>query len=1538
MAPFTMNGSPSAFGAGSSTATVVEGAELPEIQTEGLGFKTLHGDKKARILTSPWPADALPPPYASLLSVASAHALYAAGGPDALVIGRTQKIRDRIYEAKGDDIRDCAPLHTIPHSRPVHVAFAADESCLVVAEQHDSAIVAYSTDDLAAQRSNVALKLSTNAPVRMLAPNPDPAQSQYFAIVNTTGQLLLADLGSNQLVSGANGSVLAENVSSVEWSTKGKQLIAGKGDGSAVQLKPDGTLVANIPKPQSVPANCFLARIAWLENDVFFFIYTPTAPSDTQEAISEYYLVKTNKGRTEFTFRKPQELLFATVERLPAHFFISRLRAYAPHLSEMLLISGTVSPEVKMVTKAFKPLSNEVGDDEPYTYTTPQDDQRWAALPMGSDGATDTTPIGMALDLSDKDPVLKPVPADPEIETSTVPLPELAVLNNEGVLSLWAVVYDDGVRSRKLYPGIEEVAKLSQTITSVPEEDMDSAPTSAAAPDPAKPVNSASSTTTASASAFQAPSNANAASNSNQQNSAFGAGSSFGTGSGFSKPTPIGGENKPSWASSGFGSASTQSQAGGFGQTPTFGSTPALGSKPTFGQSGGMGSTGQQSSGAPAFGQTGFASKPAFGQTGFGAQAGQNSPFASKQPAASSPFASAGGSMQSGFGSFAGQGAGFTSANKDSKTDSPFGSAFGKGGGFGDAKTSSPFTSAGKDTQSPFGQASGSSAFGKPGPFGGPPASTSSSFGQTATKGFQLESTFQKDETSKDEDDDKRDSGSGFGFGGLGNMLGNNKAKEVQQGAVKEEEMEDDEGIATEVESPKKSQETPPATINQPKTSTTPHVSSLWGNNQQESTTPQTQPKSSLSTGWGFGNLASTTPENTPAPAKSIFGTQPVSETTPAAVQKSEPSKPFSFTQTSSKTSDSDRVKSLSDDEEEEDEEEDEEEESEPEEPPEAPLPPNPFSKPGNQVGDMSASSSKSKTSREPEDAPLPPDFMPANKAATQDVKPQESEIPSEGLSDDFEGSGEDVTGDVSPVEGRESGPSDAGEPTAHVETSPESSFGNAADQSPAASPTGGLFTKVSKVEQAKPPPRALFGELGTSGPVFAPPQPQPQESPRSPSPMRKPPRHETLSRSPERSFSAPAHPRSIIQQRKLEHQQSPFAAQATQARDEEMARERARIDAARKAQEEAEALETQPLIDEEDEMLRAELAKPTEPSENLDPFLPSQDGKDSQEVDTGRTDVPSQIEKLYQDINSMVMTLGINAKSLSAYMMYQSNQESNESWPGVLTSDTPMDALNDELFLSDIDRIQAGSESLDHVLDGLEMVDVMEKLEDCQNLLTKEVTDLRGGITALRRSTQSRTQSDSKMQAALSAEQVSIQQGLRKASATILTNLAQVEDTLVVLRAKLADMAPSKGSSEKSSMLGMMSSARKKPSVEAVMNTVMKMTSMAEKRSADVDVLEAQLRKLNMSTSMNGTQRPSTPEGRIMRRRPATPGSGASSVFYTPESQGSRSARATPSKGSQMVVSAEDREKWQAKARRRKEVANMLKDVLGERHGKAKA
>ena len=524
-------------------------------------------------------------------------------------------------------------------------------------------------------------------------------------------------------------------------------------------------------------------------------------------------------------------------------------------------------------------------------------------------------------------------------------------------------------------------------------------------------------------------------------------------------------------------------------------------------------------------------------------------------------------------------------------------------------------------------------------------------------------------------------------------------------------------------------------------------------------------------------------------------------------------------------------------------------------------------------------------------------------------------------LSDDFDGSGEDVTGDVSPVEAKEShGFED------NVETSPESSFGQGTDRSRAPSPPGGAFTNI-KVEQSKSASRPLFGEL--EGPIFTPPV-RKDDSPRSPSPMRKPARHGALARSPERSVSAPAHRGSLIAQRKQDHQQSAFAIQAAQAEKQEAELAQLRREKDRRAKEDAKAAQLQVLEDDEDEALRQELEKPTQPKESLDPFVAILPGKALQGMNNKRNDVPAQIEVLYQDINSMIATLGINAKSVSAFMMYQSSQEDYQSFPGILVSDTPLDVLNDEWLLSDIAVLKKGQHALAEQVDAAGSGEASQILDQCSGLLTKDISNLRDRIKTLIRSTQARMQQNNSAETKLSAEQSAVQYELRKTSASVFSNLSQLEDQLGILRAKLADLAPPSRSDD--DMLTAMQGAAKRPSVEAIMSTITKMTAMAEKRSADVDFLESQLRKLDIRPD-TVIARPRTPERQIQQTL-ASPGSGRSSVFYTPGSNRAKSRTSTPSRGVVDLASAEDRSKWQAKARRKKEISHMLRSILTDKTG----
>jgi len=62
----------------------------------------------------------------------------------------------------------------------------------------------------------------------------------------------MANLAERKLVPGPNGPALRSQVTCAAWSTKGKQLVAGMGDGSVYQMTPDGAEKGHIPKPPSL--------------------------------------------------------------------------------------------------------------------------------------------------------------------------------------------------------------------------------------------------------------------------------------------------------------------------------------------------------------------------------------------------------------------------------------------------------------------------------------------------------------------------------------------------------------------------------------------------------------------------------------------------------------------------------------------------------------------------------------------------------------------------------------------------------------------------------------------------------------------------------------------------------------------------------------------------------------------------------------------------------------------------------------------------------------------------------------------------------------------------------------------------------------------------------------------------------------------------------------------------------------------------------------------------------------------------------------
>lgn len=253
----------------SNTPQAQLGPEVPEVSTEvslssgscspwemltksqRVGFQAISGETKLRLLPSPWPLDNLPAPTASLLSVAPKKGILAAAGPESVIIGSTDSIRQAYASGGDENVKTYSPQVTLTLGMRIsQVVFSANEEWLVLSAENGGGLAVYEVGSLMQGGTQPAFELSTNGiALRALLANPAAEMGELFAVVTMNGQLMVANLKLRQFVSGQNGQLFRDGVSCIAWSNKGKALVAGMGNGSCCQLKPEGQHMADIPSP-----------------------------------------------------------------------------------------------------------------------------------------------------------------------------------------------------------------------------------------------------------------------------------------------------------------------------------------------------------------------------------------------------------------------------------------------------------------------------------------------------------------------------------------------------------------------------------------------------------------------------------------------------------------------------------------------------------------------------------------------------------------------------------------------------------------------------------------------------------------------------------------------------------------------------------------------------------------------------------------------------------------------------------------------------------------------------------------------------------------------------------------------------------------------------------------------------------------------------------------------------------------------------------------------------------------------------------------
>ena len=1143
--------------------------------------------------------------------------------------------------------------------------------------------------------------------------------------------------------------------------------------------------------------------------------------------------------------------------RVPSFQFLPRLRNFPPNLDEVVVVASTTSSDIGLITKSKVPLSDDGAADKTahqYTATTMAEDSRRATMPM-SDDLADTSPIGISFDLSSKDKVQRPLPKE-EYDTSQSPMPALAVLNNEGILTMWWFVYAEAVRQGIAFPGLAVAGNIQTPQQKQPGDQVSPFASSGHHPSSALGQSSFGNTSTPAASsmgsAFRKP--------------AFGALSTFGK-----SPTPFGGTSGPS--------ATAQGAQSAFGQ-PAFGSAISIAKGPTtqgtaFGMAGGI--SNRSSPWGPPSAGTAAASGSTFGQSGF-----------------SAPKASAFGTATSGGGAAPTSGA-FSSFASNA---SPFMTATpsnGLGNTFGKSTADIPLGS-GMDTDTSFGAA---------------PKGVADAPNLAFSSGtFQLGSTFKGDGPSTNDAPKTSASNGGSTFGGdFGDALGTAQTK-VSEPQTKDAEMDED-GDADPVERfasrpDEKEPMTPAATLAAPKSNVPPanmppRVGGLFGTQAQSKTTPAAV-GSSQPTGFTFGELepSTTTPNETPKkpdqpgpslPTSPIFKKEPQSDDggdiSPLNEQEAAPPLGYKSLETPplSKTS-------------------------------EPPLPPESTSKASFAPGDSSTSSKSS------DDMPLPPDFLPSKTKLkeVETARPDKAALPaddeSDGLTDtgsydeegingddeviDEEGSGINVAKDISP----------STDPNHSPEITPESSFGAPLDKSP----PGNLFGRVTAPPDLQKG-KHLFGEVGKTPAPYLPPPSKTQQSPRSPSPVRSSTLGDSLRPDNARSVSAPG-PFQAVNNRKAAPSNMAFSSKP-QPSPEDQRNEARKLMAAEKASKRAQ--EEQDLSDREDEKVREELATEVEGTLELEPFLAHQDYAGM----VAKPGIPGQIEKLYRDINSMIDTLGINARSLKAFIKGHEEQHKPDGARSIEDLDENDWCL---IEIGDLPKIQ---DDLSEQLRSGSTEHAHEKIEECRRL-RKEIISLEPKRKEISSGVDSRSSGDDlafAKTAPLSLDQITQQDQLRKKMANFQRLLAESEENVSVLRTKLASCDTRNGKGP----------PLKKPTVEAVTKTIMKMTSIAEKKIADVDALENQMRTFRFSSAASQSSREGSPFNPASSLRKSTANLSASinGRQETPHRSNalerSTNGYRSPRKGVE-GVSQEDVQRYREKIRRRQEINGIIKEVYEKR------
>lgn len=331
--------------------------QTDERSTEQQGFAAIAGDAVLSI-SRPYP-QSYPSRRVQHLAIANGKYIYTTS-TNQIRLGSVAHLRgalDKVKQSKINETYDGETQLQIEASIS-HVAFAADASKFFVAAT-DGGLLTYATASPQNGRQETQVP-----PIIDLLSNPT---DNSVALLAADGQLII--------LSNDTTKVIAQGVTAISWSKKGKQIIAGTHTGALQQYTPDGTLKETLASPDSSVGA--VNAVNWLENNLFVVTYV-----DTENELSVYFLRRStanNQTSFSFTLLTNPSLSFGDTSHPPCYSLLPLSRT-------LILTASTTSADIGLISV---PHNCSLAND---------DDLSKATLRFSADRDTEVSITGLAVD------------------------------------------------------------------------------------------------------------------------------------------------------------------------------------------------------------------------------------------------------------------------------------------------------------------------------------------------------------------------------------------------------------------------------------------------------------------------------------------------------------------------------------------------------------------------------------------------------------------------------------------------------------------------------------------------------------------------------------------------------------------------------------------------------------------------------------------------------------------------------------------------------------------------------------------------------------------------------------------------------------------------------------------------------------------------------------------------------------------------------------------------------------------------------------